>query len=852
MDDGLKGKKMSRAKSSYRSILLVLGTGATLVGGLLILIMIKVAGDIPSFQSIKDYQPPGITQFIAHDGGINEVVAEFYKERRYVVPYEKIPEQLVNAFVAAEDDTFFKHTGISFVSIIRAAIANMMAGHVVQGGSTITQQVAKSLFLTPDRNIVRKLKEVLIAYRLERNLTKQQILFIYLNQIYLGHGAHGVQAAARAYYHKNVGDLNLAEMAILAGMPRAPGKFSPLLNPKRAKERQLYVLKRMHEIKAITEEEYRKAAVMQVKLYPSEDQVKSEASYLIEHIRKHLISRYGEKAVYEDGLKVHLAGSPRLYRVAQRALAAGLRAADKRKGYRGPIKHLNTEEEIKKFTDDTFEGLSKKLVTAVHLTNEGTLETATKRELGSDEILEAVVLASEPKSKTIKIQVAGEVGQILLEDQAWAKEYLQKTPLTPGDVILCKWIKNDKEGKWYTLEQHPIIQGALLSVDLTTGAVLAMTGGYDFERSNFNRAIQAKRQPGSAFKPIIFSAALEKGFTPASVIVDAPIVYDDKEFGKWKPGNYEEKFYGDTTVREALIHSRNIPTIKMVQAIGVEYVIDYAKRLGFISEFNHDLSISLGSSVISLYELIQVYASFGRQGRKLSPAFYTKVEDSDGKTLEKIDSEQSSQPMSAPAPEQTQKIAIDISLEGVVSTPSPSPSPSVRTSGWSAEAYSKDSNQVLDPRIAFIMTKLMREVVDFGSGRKAKSLGRPAAGKTGTTNDYKDAWFMGYTPNVLTGVWVGFDDSQSMGPGETGANAALPIWLEYMVEAIKNYPPVDFPVPAGVVHTYVDKRTGRLTGPRSPHAIQEVFVEGTVPTEKSSNPSLESTPADAGEFLKED
>ncbi|MCM0604777.1 MAG: PBP1A family penicillin-binding protein [Xanthomonadaceae bacterium] len=842
---------MSPIKPSYRSIILVLGTGTTLVGGLLILIMLKVAGDIPSFQSIADYEPPGITQFIAHDGGRDEVVAEFYKERRYVVPYEKIPEQLVNAFVAAEDDTFFKHTGISFVSILRAAIANLMAGHVVQGGSTITQQVAKSLFLTPDRNIVRKLKEVLIAYRLESNLTKQQILYIYLNQIYLGHGAHGVQAAARAYYHKNVSELTLAEMAILAGMPRAPGKFSPLLNPKRAKERQLYVLKRMFEVKAITENEYKKAAIMQVKLYPSEEQIKSEASYLIEHIRKHLIQRYGEKAVYEDGLKVHLAGSPRLYRVAQRALATGLRAADKRKGYRGPIKHLNTEDEIKKHNEDVLEALNKKLVTAVHLTNEGTLESLTKREINSEEFLEAVVLTSEPKSKTVKIQVAGEVGLMSAEDLNWAKEYLQKTPLTPGDVILCRWVKNDKEGKWYTLEQHPVIQGALLSVDLNSGAVLAMTGGYDFERSNFNRAIQAKRQPGSAFKPIIFSAALEKGFTAASVIVDAPIVYDDKEYGKWKPGNYEEKFYGDTTLREALIHSRNIPTIKMVQAIGVEYLIEYAKRLGFISEFNHDLSISLGSSVISLYELVQVYAAFGRQGRKFAPAFYTKVEGANGKTLEKIDSEQSTQPQMGADPIPSPSATV-VSIDPTSGEPTPNPSPSVRMSGWSADAYSKDPNQVLDPRIAFIMTKLMREVVDFGSGRKAKSLGRPAAGKTGTTNDYKDAWFMGYTPNLLTGVWVGFDDSQSMGPGETGANAALPIWLEYMNEAVKNYPPVDFPVPAGVVHTYVDKRTGKLTGPRSPQAIQEVFIEGTIPVERSSNPSMESAPADSGEFLKED
>lgn len=848
---------MNPVKAGVKSLLWVMGSAAALVTALMVLIFIKVASDIPAFQSASDYQPPGITRFVAHDGNKEEIVAEFYKERRYVVPYERIPPLLVKAFVSAEDDSFFEHTGISIVSIIRAAIANIMAGHVVQGGSTITQQVAKSLFLSPDRNIIRKIKEVVIAHRLEKNLTKQQILYIYLNQIYLGHGAYGVQAAAQAYYHKDVEDLTLAEIAILAAMPRAPGKFSPLLNPKRARERQLYVLKRMFETKAITEDQLKKAAAKKVRLYPSEEQIKSDAAYLIEHIRKQLIQKYGEKAVYEEGLKIDLAGNPRLYRVAQKALSAGLRQIDKRRGYRGPLRRLSSEEEIKKTTEEYEEQITRRNTTSVFMTTEGTLEEASKKELSTDDLYEAVIVGQDPKTKSWKIQVGMTPGFLAPEEIGWAKDFLTATPFQAGDVVLVKLLRVEKEGKVFSLEQHPMIQGALLSVDLSTGAVLAMSGGYDFEKSNFNRAIQAKRQPGSAFKPIIYSAALEKGFTPSSMIVDAPIVYDDKEFGKWKPSNFEEKFYGDTTFRQALINSRNIPTIKLVQSVGVEYLIEYAKRLGFVSEFNRDLSISLGSSVISLYELVQVYSSFARLGKKLTPSFYYKVSDSHGKLLEKAESSWVGAPLPAqePTPVATPVAGATFDETGspiAAASPSPTPSEAPKLGGWSAAAFEKDPNQVLDPRVAFVMTKLMREVVDFGTGKRAKSLGRPAAGKTGTTNENKDAWFMGFTPNVLTGVWVGYDDSQSMGSGETGANAALPIWLEFMQEAVKTYPALDFTVPPGVVFTYVDSRTGKLTNPKSATAIQEVFIEGTVPTEKSTGPALESVPSDSGEFLKED
>ncbi|HUP58122.1 MAG TPA: transglycosylase domain-containing protein, partial [Bdellovibrionota bacterium] len=653
------------------------------VGGTLLLALVggvvfwHFARDLPQIITLADYRPLAVTRIVADGiaggvaGGAAEkapgrepapeqgppVIGEFYKERRYLTPYEKMPEVVVRAFISAEDDHFFEHPGINIPSIIRAAIANFRAGQVVQGGSTITQQVAKSLLLTNERTFVRKVKEIILANRIEKNLTKQQILYLYLNQIYLGHGAYGVQAASQTYYRKDASQLTLAEAAMLAGLPQAPGKYSPVQNPKKAKDRQLYVLRRMMENRYITQAEMSQAAELPLRISHDEDLNAKYAAYLVEHIRRHLVERYGEKAVYEEGLTVHVPTKPELAIAAGRALREGLREADKRAGYRGPLQNLKTPEEMEEFLRDV---RSKMVETKLHfqvLLPDGRLDSIeAMKEAGiqsdhdlinPDEVYQAVVTSFDEKKKSAGVLVGAIKADLPLENMKWARAVRdEKNPnanrpepaspskvLSKGDVILVRFITNHPERTIVTLEQEPTLQGALVSIESGTGYVLAMEGGYDYELSEFNRAIQAQRQPGSAFKPIIFAAALERGFNPASIIVDSPIVYEDKDQLKWKPNNFEEKFYGDTTLRQALIKSRNVPTIKIVQALQVPPLIEFAKRIGMNAQFNADLSIALGSGAVSPLELTRTFALFPRLGRKVTPIFLTKVLDRDGKVL---------------------------------------------------------------------------------------------------------------------------------------------------------------------------------------------------------------------------
>jgi penicillin-binding protein 1A len=821
-----------------------------------ILAMATVAGvfwhfsrDLPALITVADYRPLAVTRVIAKNSkGEDEVIGEFYKERRYVVPYEKISPVVVHAFISAEDDQFFEHPGINIASMIRASIANFRAGHVVQGGSTITQQVAKSFLLAPngqaERTFERKIKEVILASRLEKNLTKQQILYLYLNQIYLGHSAYGLQAASRTYFRKDAPDLSIAEAALLAGMPQAPGKYSPLLNPKRAKERQLYVLHRMYENKYITQAQMSEAAAKPLRIYHEENVNAHTSAYLIEQVRRYLIDKYGETAVYNEGLTVRLPTRPALAAVAAKSLQEGLRNIDKRYGYRGPIQHLNSSEDIENFLKDQRIEVIENRIQHEILMPDGRIDAVEAMHLAGyqndaqllqpDEIYEGVVTSFDEHQKSASVMIGG-VRADLPNDRA---KWTNSTParlLKRGDVILVRVESDTPEGVVVSLEQAPQVQGALFSMDVATGDVLAMEGGYDFDQSEFNRAIQAQRQPGSSFKPIIYSAALEKGYTPASIIVDSPIVYQDAD-SKWKPANFEEKFYGDTTFRQALIKSRNVPTIKIVQNIGIPYLINYAKRLGFNSTFNEDLSISLGSTTISLADMTTIYALFPRLGRKVRPIYISQVMDREGKVLEE------NKPMAAIAPH--------IATQSPATPPTPVPSSGV-VPLIPNYPPADDPDQVLDPRIAYVMTHLMKEVVTYGTGHDAKALGRAAAGKTGTTNDYQDAWFMGFTPTVVTGVWVGYDNQKSIGRGETGARAALPIWLSYMKEAVKNYPDLDFTVPSGVSFASIDGQTGKLAPSNSSRSIQEAFIEGTQPTESSADPS-ENQPESQGDFFKED
>jgi penicillin-binding protein 1A len=784
--------------------------------------------EVPEITRIADYHPLGVTQVLSIENGQPKVMAEFYKQRRYLTPYDQIPQKLVQAFLSAEDSTFFEHQGVNFFAIFRAAVANFLAGHVVEGGSTITQQIAKSLYLSPDRNLMRKVKELYLALQLEKSLTKEEILYLYLNQIYLGSGSYGVQAAAHTYFHKDLKKLTTAEMAMIAGLPTAPGKYSPLLNPKKAKERQLYVLKRMKENKYISENEQRAAAAEKIKVYLTEESERKIAPHLVEYIRRYLAQKYGDKQLYEEGMTVIVPSGARYAEYAQSALEAGLEEVDQRKGFRGPIKNIpendwnTTKAELsKEFVKDNYPFR--------YLTMEGTLDLDAAKDSDSsyERILpgkkfRALITGFSPDQKYAIANLGVITVQIPYEGVKWAYPVGKpgKTPKSVGDVLHTGdtvWLKVQglaKEGWKAKLIQIPELEGALYSVDIETGLILAMVGGYDYGRSQFNRAVQAKRQMGSSFKPVIYSAALERNYTPASIIVDSPVVFEDKDNGVWKPENYEEKFYGDTTFRQALIESRNIPTIKIVQDIKVSTVIDQAKRLGLEGPFNNDLSISLGSATTSLQDLVHAYTAFPMQGRPFRAAIFEKILDRDGRVLE------TTSDLKTEEADPNEKV-------DTVTAPYAPTIPGLR----------------LDPRVAYVMTHLMKEVVQYGTAEKANSMGRALAGKTGTNQDFRDGWFLGFSPKVVTGVWVGYDDQRSMGHGETGANTALPIWMRYMQNVLKDYPVDDFLVPDGITFSMIDPKTGKLSS--GPHAIKEAFITGTEPGAKTVK-SVEDPTASPG------
>lgn len=746
--------------------------------------------DLPRISSLKDYRPPIITTVYSDD---KRKIAEFFKERRIVVPLSKIPKTLISAFVAAEDARFFKHEGIDLLSIARAFLKNIKAGSIIQGGSTITQQVARSFFLSPEKSYARKGREAILAYRIDKAFTKDEILFLYLNQIYLGHGAYGVEAAAQNYFGKSAADLNLAECAIIAGLPQAPTRYSPFLHPKKAKQRQIYVLNRMINEGHITNVQATEAINTPLDIKPRRNWYLEEVPYYTEYVRKYVEEKYGRDMLYKEGITIHTPVNIEMQKAARAALNHGLRALDKRQGYRGPLKCLKPEQ---------FERFSQEIQ-----------RNLKKHPLEDERIIQGVVIAVDDAERKATVRIGGEQGNLYLEDMRWARKpdpevayydvRVKKVSnvLKVGDVILVR-VKghDDPTGQWdLSLEQRPAVQGALLCMEAETGYVKAMIGGRDFKVSQFNRAIQARRQPGSAFKPIIYAAALDKGYTPATIIIDAPIVFEDteKDF-TWKPRNYEEKFHGPTLFRTALALSRNVVTIKILKDVGIGCVIDYARKLGIESRLTQDLSLALGSSGISLLELVRAYAIFTNGGYRVRPCFVTKILDRDGNVLEE------NQP---------------------------------------------ESEKVIDKSTAYIITNLLQGVVQHGTGWRVKALDRPVAGKTGTTNDLHDAWFVGYTPRYATGTWVGFDEEQPLGLDETGSRAASPIWLEFMQAILKDKPVEVFRVPDGVVFAKIDAETGLLAIPESKQTIFESFKEGTVPTEYTKKPGSITEP---GQFFKSD
>jgi penicillin-binding protein 1A len=773
-------------KWSLVAALVLLLAGVTAMVG----VYAYLSDDLPKISSLTDYHPPVITTVYSDD---NRKIAEFYKERRIVVPLSKIPRQLQQAFIAAEDSRFYIHQGIDFFSIVRAFVKNLKAGAIVQGGSTITQQVTKSFLLTPERSYERKIKEAILAYRIDKTFSKEEILYLYLNQIYLGHGAYGVEAAAENYFGKSVNELTLAECAILGGLPQAPSRYSPFRYPERAKQRQIYVLNRMLEEGFIDNNQVTAAIDEELDIKPRRNWYIEEVPVYTEHIRRYVEKKYGADALYTKGLKIYAAVNIEMQKAARQEIEKGLRELDRRQGYRGPESHLVAE------AIEAFCAKQKTLLQESPLTEGGSTN--------------GVVIDVDDKAGTATVRMGDTLGVIPLEDMTWARKpdpdlapYQARVKkvsqvLSTGDVILVKTIKQKDTGDVWelSLDQVPEAQSALLCIEGETGLVKVMVGGRDFRESQFNRAIQSRRQPGSAFKPIIYAAALDNGYTAATEIIDSPVVYDDDVNNfTWKPKNYGLKFYGPTLMREALTKSRNVVTIKILQDIGIDTCIDYARKLGIKSTLARDLSIALGSSGVSLLELVNAYAVFANQGYLVEPAFITKIEDRFGNVLEEMN---------------------------------------------------PTRERVIDKSTAYIMTSMMESVVKEGTGRRVKALNRPVAGKTGTTNDLQDAWFMGYTPGYITGVWTGFDNGRTLGKGETGSRTASPIWLGFMQTILKDKPVRMFQVPEGVVFAKIDAETGLLPIPESRKTIFECFKEGTVPTEYTKKPD---TIVDAESFFKSD
>ena len=737
--------------------------------------------DLPDVRELKNFEPSTVTLMYSDE---DELIAELYLEKRILLPLDKIPVQLKQAAIAVEDAKFYRHMGIDLKAIFRAFLTNMKAGHIVEGGSTITQQLSKTLFLSRERSIIRKIKEAILSVRLELVFTKAEILEMYLNQIYYGHGSYGVEAAARTYFGKSVHQLSLDEIALIAGLPKSPNNYSPYRNPKRARSRRNHVIRRMAQEGFINREEAQQAMKKKFKLGEVTNML-NRAPYFVEYIRQQLMTMYGRNKVYKSGLKVYTTLNLTKQIVAQNVTKRNLHITDKRYGYRGPLGAMDISLP---------EAVLQKKLQEINDMKEGVLPPAGK-------VIYGLVKSVEKELATVLIG-QGE-GVIELENMKWAREpnimvdgrwarinRIDRT-LFPGDKIMVKVLGVHESGIFWalSLEQEPEVEAALISIEPGTGHIKAMIGGYDFSKSQFNRSVQAIRQPGSVFKPIVYAAAISKGFSPASIIIDSPIIFKEKDhsFDKWKPVNFEKKFYGPTPLRKALAHSRNIVTVKLLQKIGVRSVIKMARSLGINSRLENNLSIGLGSSGVTLHELVSAYSAFANHGIRVESQGIRYIENRDGEILFK---------------------------ENQIKT------------------------QPISSGMARIITSLLESVVQRGTAKKVRSLGRPTAGKTGTTNNYIDAWFLGYTPKLLTGVWVGKDNVDPLGKNETGSRTAIPIWLDYMKSALSETPIFNFPVTTETVFAKINPDTGRLTGSEDPKGYFEIFLKDNLPNKQNSQPEI--------------
>ncbi|WP_308909816.1 penicillin-binding protein 1A [Pseudokordiimonas caeni] len=784
------------------------GAGLSLFGmvagaGVVLGAFIHYGRDLPDYKTLAEYEPAVTTRIHAGDGSL---LTEFARQQRLFVPVEAVPDRVVEAFLAAEDKNFFEHGGLDYMGMVRAAInsaLNIVQGRSnLQGASTITQQVARNFLLTLDQRLDRKIKEMILTLRIERAFTKDQILELYLNEIYLGNRSYGIGAAALNYFGKSLPELTVAEAAYLAVLPKAPNNYHPVHDHDRALGRRNWVLSRMHDLEFISDAEYEEAVATDLEPPVQGARAEFRADYFAEDVRRQVAALYGEKALYEGGLSVRTTLEPRLQEIAERRLRDGLVAYDRRHGWRGPVTHIGVAADWR-----------EKLLKVRQSVGKPGWRLALVQEVREDGAI--IGLAD------------GTFGFIPLDAMRWAREWREGERLGPkvestgqvlkiGDVIVVS--KGEGEASFaayntfsgdtltkarnYNLDQIPAIGGALVALDPHTGRVLALVGGFDFNVSQFNRATQAERQPGSAFKPFVYAAALEHGFTPSSLILDAPFVMDQGDGqGTWKPRNSSNKFYGPSTLRLGLEKSRNLMTVRLAQNLGMPMVMDYAQRFGLADNMTPTLAASLGAGEVTLLKLSAAYGMLVNGGKKIEPTLIDRIQDRYGKTIFRHDTRACA--------------GCEASVEPAAPLVEPE-LPDTRA-------------QVVDPITAYQLVHMLEGVVERGTGVRIRAVGKPLAGKTGTTNDSTDTWFVGFAPDLVVGVFVGFDQPRSLGAGEEGSSVAVPVFRDFMIDALKGQPSIPFRMPTGVRLVKVDASTGQLAGAGNAQVILEAFRPGTEP-----------------------
>ena len=759
--------------------------------------VVRVTEDLPNYEQLREYEPPVMSRMHAGDGLL---IAEYAFERRVFVPIEAIPPQVINAFLAAEDANFYNHSGIDLMGMVRAAISNIgniLNGRRLEGGSTITQQVAKNFLLSSEQRLARKVQEIVLALRMERAFTKDRILELYLNEIFLGNRAYGVAAAALNYFDSSMDELELHEIAYLAALPKAPNNYHPERRTEAAIGRRNYVLSRMVANGFITQEQAREAQAMPLETTRRlQGETYLAAEYFVEEVRRELFNIYGEEQLYSGGLSVRTSLDTQAQLAARQALRAGLVEYDRRYGYRGPLTQLEN-------FDDWPGQLAA--ITPPRDLDEGWVH-AVVLEINDGEALIGTVDRAR--------------GRIPLSELRWARRPSRSSTnnfpvlgpsisragdvLELGDVVLVQRLSED--GEDYGLRQVPEVNGAVMALDPYTGRVLAMVGGYSFQQSQFNRATQARRQPGSSFKPFVYAAALDSGFTPASIILDAPFAATgggDMRF--YRPSNYSDQFYGPSTMRLGLELSRNVMTVRLAQDTGMAPIVDYATRFGIYDQLEPVLSMSLGAGETTLWRLMSAYGALVNGGRRVQPTLIDRIQDREGNTIYLHD--------------QRECVGCDVEE-------------------WSSSVREPEldelGEEVVDPVTAYQIVSMLEGAVRRGTGSALNSLGRPVAGKTGTTNEFRDAWFVGFTPDLVVGVYVGFDTPIPLGSGEAGGRAAAPIARDTFAPILANYPVAPFRVPEGVRLVPIDARSGEPSVLGRPGVILEAFRPGTEPVRGAS------------------